>query len=115
MLKFKPLGNHIFVKPRSSQKQVGSIILPDNATMEQRIGTVHAVGVGVWRGSSFVPTEIKVGDTVVFGQYSGQRMEFTVLKDGMAVVDEYYHMREDEIYCVIDNPEDIIAVEDVVS
>lgn len=111
----KPLGFHVFVKALPTRKMVGSIVLPDTSSITQRIGVVTAVGRGFWKGDKFVPTEVQVGDKVVFGMYSGQQLKFVMDVDDKITEDIYYHMREEEIYCILEGADDeIVSVEDVV-
>lgn len=114
----KPLSYHVFVKPEKAKETVGSIYLPDGTRFEQRMGTVRAVGPGMWRGADFVPMTLKPGDKVVYGQYSGQKMSFTyeTVENGITkiVTEELIHMREDEVYCVLEDYENILEIKDLV-
>jgi chaperonin GroES len=64
MLKFKPLGNRIVVKPIQEQKSTGGIIVTDQSKEKPEQGEVVAISLD----SS---STLKVGDRVVFGKYSG--------------------------------------------
>lgn len=114
----RPLSYHVFIKPDKAKETAGTIFLPDGTRFEQRIGTVHAVGPGMWRGNEFVPTGLKVGERVVYGQYSGQKLSFTYesVENGITAIktEEFIHMREDEVYCVIEGDETILEVKDLV-
>lgn len=117
-MKLRALGGHILVKPSESRRRVGSIHLPDTGQIEQRIGTVVEAGPGMWRGTSFVPMELKPGDKVIYGQYSGQRLTFTreVLspdgKPDRVETEVLIHMKEEDAYAVIVEENEIVSVED---
>lgn len=114
----KPLSYHVFIKPDKAKETAGSIFLPDGTRFEQRMGTVHAVGPGAWRGNEFVAMTLKPGDKVVYGQYSGQKLAFTyeVTENGITSIktDEFLHMREDEVYCVLEDFDNIIEIKDLI-
>ena len=74
---------------------VGGIIIPDTAKEKPQQGKVIAVGKGkVQENGTVTPVDVKAGDKVLFGKYSGQEIKL----DGT----EYLIMREDEILGVID-------------
>lgn len=77
-MKVKPLGNRILVKQLSTEEVTASgIVLPATADKEKKTqGTIVAVG----NGEDIAKLGIKVGDTVVFGKYSGDEIE--VEEDG---------------------------------
>ncbi len=94
-MKIKPLGDRIVIKPSpAEEKTKGGIILPDTAKEKPVVGEVVAVGPGrkTDEGKT-VPMELKVGDKVLYGKYSGT--EVTV--DGQ----EYLIMRESDIFAVV--------------
>ena len=73
----------------------GGIIIPDSATEKPVKGEVVAVGNGTIQDNGKVqPLDVKVGDTVLFGKYSGT--EVTIDSDELVV------MKEDDIMAVID-------------
>jgi chaperonin GroES len=75
---------------------VGGIIIPDTAKEKPQQGKVLAVGKGKMRDDGTVtPLDVKAGDMVLFGKYSGQEISL----DGT----EYFIMREDEILGVIES------------
>lgn len=83
-MKLKPLGDRIVVKP-STQEEVtkSGIVLPDTVEKEKKEeGEVVAIG----SGEKIAKLNIKVGDVVIFGKYSGdevtvEEVEYKVLKD----------------------------------
>jgi chaperonin GroES len=73
----------------------GGIIIPDSATEKPVKGEVVAVGNGTIQDNGKVqPLDVKVGDTVLFGKYSGTEV--------MIDSDELVVMKEDDIMAVID-------------
>lgn len=92
----RPLGDHILVKP-ASEKEVkkGGIIIPDTAKEKPQEGEIVAVGKGKrLENGTIVPPEVKVGDKVLFGKYSGTEIKI----DG----DDYLIMREDDVLGIIE-------------
>jgi chaperonin GroES len=96
-VKVRPLHDRLIVERIEDTEQVvGGIIIPDTAKEKPQQGKVLAVGKGkVKDDGSVTPVDVKAGDKVLFGKYSGQ--EITL--DGT----EYFIMREDEILGVIDD------------
>ena len=91
----KPLADRVFIKPApAEEKSKGGIILPDTAKEKPVVGEVVAVGPGKVTddGKKIVP-EVKVGDKVLYGKYSGT--EVTV--EG----EEYLIMREADIFAIV--------------
>ena len=89
---FKPLGNRVVIRPKEGDEQMsaGGIYIPDTAKEKPQEGEIVAVGPGkLTEDGSRVPMDVKVGDTVVYSQYSG-----TEYKDGGT---EYLVVREDDI------------------
>lgn len=86
----KPLKDRVLVEPApAEEKTAAGIIIPDTAKEKPQKGKVVAVG----NGKKDEPLTVKVGDTVLYGKYSGT--EVTI--DG----NTYLIMREDDIYMVI--------------
>jgi len=76
------------------EQQVGGIIIPDSAKEKPQQGKVIAVGKGKVRDDGKVsPLDVKEGDTILFGKYSGQEIKI----EGK----EYLIMREDEVLAVV--------------
>jgi len=92
----KPLGDRIVVKPLEAEtKTKGGILIPDTAKEKPQEGKVVAVGKGkVLENGSVQPPEVKVGDKVLYGKYSGNEI---TTKEG----DELLIMREEDILAII--------------
>jgi chaperonin GroES len=87
----RPLRDRVLVKRVEDQEQrVGGIIIPDTAKEKPQEATVVAVGSGrVTDDGKTIPLEVKAGDTVLIGKYSGTEVKL----DGV----EHLIIREDEI------------------
>jgi len=72
-IKLKPLGDRVVVKPAAAEeKTAGGIILPDTVKEKPVEGTIVAAGPGkVADDGKLVKLEVKVGDKVLYGKYSG--------------------------------------------
>jgi chaperonin GroES len=94
-MKMKPLADRVVIKPSpADEKTKGGIILPDTAKEKPVIGEVVAVGPGkLTDDGKKIPPELKVGDKVLYGKYSGT--EVTI--EG----DEYLIMREADIFAIV--------------
>jgi chaperonin GroES len=94
-MKIKPLADRVVIKPApAEEKTKGGIILPDTAKEKPVVGEIVAVGPGkVSDEGKKVPMEVKVGDKVLYGKYSGT--EVTI--EG----DEYLIMREADIFAIV--------------
>ena len=94
-MKITPLGDRIVIKPSpAEEKTKGGIILPDTAKEKPVIGEVIAAGTGRRaEDGKLVPMDLKVGDKVLYGKYSGTE----VTLDGQ----EYLIMRESDIFAKI--------------
>jgi chaperonin GroES len=94
-INLKPLADRVIVKPsEAEEKTKGGIILPDTAKEKPIEGTLVAVGPGkVAEDGKTVKLEVKVGDKVLYGKYSGT--EVTV--EG----ETYLIMRESDIFAII--------------
>ena len=95
-VKVRPLHARIIVERiEEGEQQVGGIIIPDTAKEKPQQGKIIAAGNGkVKDDGSVTPLDVKAGDTVLFGKYSGQEIKL----DG----EEFLIMREDEILGVIE-------------
>ncbi len=91
----KPLADRVIVKPSQAEERTkGGIIVPDTAKEKPVWGEVVAAGPGrVSDDGKTVPMQVKVGDKVLYGKYSGT--EVTV--DG----DELLIMRESDIFAIM--------------
>ena len=93
----RPLHDRIIVERIEEEEQSsGGIIIPDTAKEKPQEGEVIAVGNGkVLDNGTKIAMEVKVGDKILFGKYSGQEIKI----DG----EEYLIMREDEVLAVLDS------------
>jgi chaperonin GroES len=93
----KPLHDRIIIQRLDEGEQkVGGIIIPDSAKEKPQRGKVIAAGTGKSNDDGkLVPLDVKAGDTILFGKYSGQEIKL----DG----EEYIIMREEEVLGVIDD------------
>lgn len=94
-MKLTPLGDRVIVKPKApEEKTKGGIILPDTAQEKPMEGEVIAVGNGkIDDAGKKVAMELKVGDKVLYGKYSGTEVK---MND-----EEYLIMRESDVYAII--------------
>ena len=89
-MSLKPINDRVVVKPAPADtKTSGGIIIPDTAKEKPQKGKIIAVGPGK-DGNAMT---VKKGDTVLYGKYAGQELEY----DGV----EYLIMREDDILVII--------------
>ncbi len=94
-INLKPLADRVIVKPMEAEETTkGGIILPDTAKEKPIEGTIVAAGPGKTSDDGkLVKLEVKVGDKVLYGKYSGT--EVTV--EGV----EYLIMRESDIFAIV--------------
>jgi chaperonin GroES len=95
-MKIRPLHDRVIVKRLEEERKTASgIVIPDSATEKPDQGEIIAVGTGkIMENGTVRALEVKVGDKVLFGKYSGQ----TVKVDG----DELLVMREEDIMGVVE-------------
>ncbi len=95
-MKIRPLQDRLIVKRvEEEEKTKGGIIIPDTAKEKPMEGKVIAIGKGkVLEDGRIHPLDVKVGDRVLFGKYSGTEVKI----DG----EEHLIMREDDILGVIE-------------
>jgi chaperonin GroES len=95
-MKLKPLGDRVVVTPsKAEEKTKSGLIIPDTAQEKPQEGKVVAVGPGLLNDEGKrVPVDVKAGDIVVYGKYSGQDFKFGD--------DEYKVLRADEIYAIVE-------------
>jgi chaperonin GroES len=95
-MKVRPLHDRIIVQRiEEGEQKVGGIIIPDTAKEKPQQGKVIAIGKGKIKDDGKVlPLDVKDGDTILFGKYSGQEIKL----DG----EEFLIMREDEVLAVLD-------------
>ena len=96
-MKVRPLHDRIIVQRlEEGEQKIGGIIIPDTAKEKPQQGKVFAVGAGkVKDDGTRQPLDVKDGDTILFGKYSGQEIKL----DG----EEYLIMREEEILGVLNS------------
>jgi len=93
---FQPLGDRIIIKPLDPEsKSKGGILLPDTVKEKPQEGKVVAVGKGkVLENGTVQKPEVKEGDVVLYGKYSGTEV---TTKDGQ----EYLIVREEDVLAII--------------
>lgn len=90
----KPLGDRVVIRPLdAAEEKVGSIFIPDTAKEKPQEGTIEAVGPGRTEDGKLIAPEVKVGDRVLYGKYSGTEVK----RDGK----EYLIVRESDILAII--------------
>ncbi len=94
-MKIRPLADRVVVKrTKEEEKTKGGIIIPDSAKEKPIEGLVIAVGAGkVLKDGKIRPLDVKAGDKILFGKYSGTEVKL----DG----DEHVLLREDDILAVL--------------
>jgi chaperonin GroES len=95
-MKIRPLGDRILVKRiKEEEKTKGGIIIPDTAKEKPQEGKIVAVGKGKRDDSGkLIPIEVKEGDKILFGKYSGS--EFKLEGEDLLI------LREDDILGIIE-------------
>ena len=96
-MKIRPLQDRVIVKrlEEEVEKTKGGIIIPDTAKEKPQQGKIIAVGKGkVNDDGKLTPLDVKVGDKILFGKYSGSEIKL----DG----EEHLIMREEDILGVIE-------------
>lgn len=89
-LTIKPLSDRVLIEPMAAeQKTASGLYIPDTAKEKPQQGKVVAVGAGKKKQ----PLTVKVGDTVLYGKYSGTELKL----EGT----DYLMMREDDILAII--------------
>jgi chaperonin GroES len=95
-MKIRPLGDRVIVKPvEKTEEKRGGIIIPDTAKEKPQEGEVIAVGSGkVTEDGKTLAMEVKVGNRILYGKYSGTEIKI----DGL----EYLIMHQDDILGIIE-------------
>jgi len=95
-MNIRPLHDRVIVRRKEEERTTaGGIVIPDSATEKPDTGEILAVGSGKITDSGDVRAlEVKVGDTVYFGKYSGTEIKV----DG----EDLLIMREDDIIAVVE-------------
>jgi len=96
-MKFRPLHDRILVeRVESEEVTAGGIILPDTAKEKPQQGKVVAAGPGKkGEDGKLLPMDVKEGDTILFGKYSGSEIKM----EGK----EYLIMREDDVLGIVES------------
>ncbi|HKJ80591.1 MAG TPA: co-chaperone GroES [Ignavibacteriaceae bacterium] len=94
-INLKPLADRVIVKPKEADEVTkGGIILPDTAKEKPVEGTIVAAGPGKTSDEGkVVKMEVKVGDVVLYGKYSGSEISI----EG----EEYLIMRESDVFAIV--------------
>ncbi|HUV20271.1 MAG: co-chaperone GroES [Gammaproteobacteria bacterium] len=95
-MKIRPLHDRVVVRRQEEERTTaGGIVIPDSATEKPSMGEVLAAGIGKITDSGDVRAlDVKVGDKVYFGKYSGTEIKV----DG----EELLIMREDDIIAIVE-------------
>ncbi len=89
-MSFKPINDRVVVMPApADEKTSGGIIIPDTAKEKPQRGEVIAVGPG----KDDIAMTVSVGDTVLYGKYAGQELNYEN--------EDYLIMREDDILVIL--------------
>ncbi|MDE0128105.1 MAG: co-chaperone GroES [Gammaproteobacteria bacterium] len=96
-MKIRPLQDRVLIRrTEEERKSPGGIVIPDSATEKPIRGEVIAAGKGkVLENGEVLPLELKAGDKVLFGKYSGTEVKV----DG----EELLVMKEDDVMAVIED------------
>lgn len=95
-MKVKPLGDRVIIKSiEEKEVKKGGIIIPDTAKEKPQQGEVIAVGKGkVTEDGKVLPMEVKVGDKILYGKYSGTEIKIDNV--------EYLILHQDDILGIIE-------------
>lgn len=98
-MNIRPLHDRVIVRRKEEDRtSPGGIVLPDAATEKPVQGEVLAAGKGkILESGEVRPLDVKVGDTVLFGKYSGTEVPASVAGENLLV------MREEDIMGVIES------------
>ena len=92
--KVVPLADRVVIRPTEENEQMrGGLYIPDTAKEKPQQGEVLAVGPGRYEEGKRVPLEVKVGDKILYGKYSGT--EVTIDNEPVLI------LRENDILAVI--------------
>ena len=93
-VKVTPLADRVVIKPLDEAEQMrGGLYIPDTAKEKPQQGEIVAVGPGRFEKDKRVPMDVKVGDKVLYGKYSGT--EVTLDNE------QYLILRESDVLAVI--------------
>ena len=92
-VKVTPLADRVVVRPmEESESMRGGLYIPDTAKEKPQVGEIVAAGPGRFEKDKRVPMEVKVGDKVLYGKYSGTE----VTLDG----EQYLILRESDVLAI---------------
>jgi len=98
MLQFEPLGDKLIVKPiEADEMSSGGIIIADLENQRTIKAEVLSAGPGTYQFGEFVPTGVKVGDTVIYQHFSAMKFEYEN--------EEYHTVKASEIICKLNKDE----------
>jgi chaperonin GroES len=93
-VKIQPLGDRVVIRPLEEAEQMrGGLYIPDTAKEKPQQGEIVAVGPGRFEKNERVPMELKVGQRVLYGKYSGTEV---TIED-----EEYLIIKESDVLAVI--------------
>jgi chaperonin GroES len=93
-IKASPLADRVVVRPiEEAEQKRGGLFIPDTAKEKPQQGEVLAVGPGRWEDGKRLPIEVKVGDKILYGKYSGSEV---TINDEQVLI-----FRESDILAVI--------------
>ena len=94
-MKFRPLGDRVVVRRiKEDQKTAGGIIIPETAKEKPQRGEIVAAGKGrVTEDGKVTPLDVKIGDRVLFGKYSGTELKLNG--------EDYLMMKEEDILGIL--------------
>ena len=95
-MKIRPLHDRVVIRRMEEERtSAGGIVIPDSATEKPSRGEVIAIGTGkIMEDGKVRPLDLKVGDKVLFGKYSGTEIKIASK--------EYIVMREDDIMGIVE-------------
>ncbi len=95
-MKIQPVGDRVVVRPLEAESKTrGGIVLPDTAKEKPQQGEIVAAGKGkILENGTLSPLEVKVGDKVLYGKYSGNEI---TTKEG----EELLIMKEEDILAIV--------------
>ena len=103
---FKPIFGKVVIKiDKQPERKYGSLYLPQKDRSSSTIGKVHAVYEGTETSEGYIEPQVSVGDTVIFGQFTG-----TALEMGK---DLYVVCREHDLLTIIEFPGEKPIIEEV--
>ena len=93
-VKVNPLADRVVVRPMEEAESMrGGLYIPDTAKEKPQVGEIVAAGPGRYEKDKRVPMEVKVGDKVLYGKYSGTE----VTLDG----EQYLILRESDVLAIV--------------